>query len=68
MSSGTDDKIQGKGEELLGKAKQGVGGATGNEQMEAEGKADEAKGAGRGVLGNIKDAVSDAADSLKKKD
>lgn len=65
--SGTDDKIQGKGEELLGKVKQGVGGATDNASLEAEGKADEAKGEGRGILGGVKNAVEDAVDGLKKK-
>ncbi|UFN43218.1 CsbD family protein [Nocardioides okcheonensis] len=35
---GLDDKIGNKGEELKGKAKEATGRATGDEQMEAEGK------------------------------
>ncbi|CAM3763917.1 CsbD family protein [Nocardioides zeicaulis] len=39
---GLDDKIGNKGEELKGKAKETTGAATGDEQMEAEGKGDQA--------------------------
>ncbi len=46
--SGTD-KLSNKAEELQGKAKEGVGSATGNEQLEAEGKADQ-------TTGNVKQA------------
>ena len=38
------DKLKNKTEELGGKAKQGVGKATGDDSMRAEGKMDEAKG------------------------
>ncbi|MBS2939978.1 CsbD family protein [Nocardioides sp. J2M5] len=38
---GLDDKIGNKGEELKGKAKETTGRATGDEQMEAEGKGDQ---------------------------
>jgi uncharacterized protein YjbJ (UPF0337 family) len=41
---GTDDKITNKGEELKGKAKEKVGEATGDEELEAEGHTDQAKG------------------------
>jgi len=37
----TDDKIDNKSEELTGKVKEGVGKATDNESLEAEGKADQ---------------------------
>jgi uncharacterized protein YjbJ (UPF0337 family) len=36
-----DDKIDNKSEELGGKVKEGVGKATDNESLEAEGKADQ---------------------------
>lgn len=39
---GLDDKIGNKGEELKGKAKEATGRATGDEQMEAEGRGDQA--------------------------
>jgi uncharacterized protein YjbJ (UPF0337 family) len=41
---GTTDKLANKAEELKGQAKQKAGEATGNEQWQAEGKVDEAKG------------------------
>jgi len=41
---GATDKVSNKVEELKGQAKQKMGEATGNEQWQAEGKADEAKG------------------------
>ena len=37
-----DDKIENKSEELGGKAKEGLGKATDDEQLEAEGKTDQA--------------------------
>jgi uncharacterized protein YjbJ (UPF0337 family) len=41
---GTDDKARNKAQEMKGKAKEAVGDATDNEQMQAEGKADQVKG------------------------
>jgi uncharacterized protein YjbJ (UPF0337 family) len=38
---GTDDKADNKIEELRGKAKEGVGRATGDESLEAQGKRDQ---------------------------
>jgi len=53
---GTDDKIENKADELKGKAKQGVGEATGDEQLQAEGKTDETKGHLKQAGEKIKDA------------
>lgn len=70
----TGDKIKGHAEELAGKVKKNVGDAIDNEQMQAEGKAQEmkgharheaaegaerAKGAGEELKGNIKQGVGD---------
>ncbi|HUR15455.1 MAG TPA: CsbD family protein [Mycobacteriales bacterium] len=41
---GATDKLSNKVEELKGQAKQHAGEATDNEQLQAEGKRDEAKG------------------------
>ena len=41
---GATDKLANKAEELKGQAKQHVGKATDNEQLQGEGKVDEAKG------------------------
>lgn len=51
-----DDKASNKAEELKGKAKEQVGHATGNEQMEAEGKGDQVKGNLKQAGEKIKDA------------
>ena len=40
---GTDDKAENKVDELKGKGKEALGKATDDEQMEAEGKGDQAK-------------------------
>jgi len=53
-----DDKASNKAEELKGKAKETVGHATGDEQMEAEGKGDQAKG-------NLKQAGEKIKDVFK---
>ncbi|HZB96723.1 MAG TPA: CsbD family protein [Herpetosiphonaceae bacterium] len=75
MSSGTGDKISGKADELKGNVKQGVGGATGDTDMQSEGQMDTAKGKAEGAMGGLKnaasnagDALSDAADSVTGKD
>jgi len=57
-----NDKIQNKGEELKGRAKEAVGDATGNEQWQAEGKAEQAKGALKQAAEKVKDAVKGVKD------
>ena len=53
---GADDKVQNSAEKLGGKVKEGLGKATGNESMEAEGHGDQAKGSAKQAGENIKDA------------
>ncbi|MEV4637713.1 CsbD family protein [Actinoplanes sp. NPDC049548] len=53
---GTDDKIDNKAEELGGKVKEGVGRATDDEKLEAEGKADQSSSKLKQAGENIKDA------------
>ena len=55
---GLDDKIDNKAEELGGKAKEGIGRATDDEQLEAEGKGDQ-------VSGNLKQAGEKIKDVFK---
>ena len=55
---GADDKVSNKLQELGGKGKEAVGDATGNEQWQAEGKADQAKG-------NLKQAGEKVKDVFK---
>ena len=62
------DEQHGKG--LLKKAegtiKEVAGKVTGNDKLEAEGKADKVEGAGRQAVGDVKDAGRNAADALKR--
>jgi uncharacterized protein YjbJ (UPF0337 family) len=53
------DKIHDKAEELKGKVKEGVGKAVGNERLEAEGKADQAKGNLKQAGEKVKDVFKD---------
>jgi uncharacterized protein YjbJ (UPF0337 family) len=53
---GTDDKMDNKADELVGKVKDRVGGATGDGDMQAEGKAQETKGNLKQAGEKIKDA------------
>ncbi len=63
--SGLGDKVKGKVNEVKGGAKEAYGQETGNEEVAAEGKMDQAKGKGQGVVGTVKDAVSDIKDKVK---
>lgn len=56
---GTDDKIENKGQDLGGKAKEAVGNATGDEKMQAEGKGDQSKS-------DMKQAGEKAKDAFKR--
>ena len=51
-----DDKIENKSEELTGKVKEGVGRATDDERLEAEGRADQTSANLKQAGENIKDA------------
>ncbi len=60
---GMDDKIANKTESTTGKVKESVGNATGNDDLKAEGQADQASG-------NLKQAgekVKDAFQNITKK-
>ena len=54
-----EDKVNNTAETAKGKAKEGIGKATGNESLEAEGHADQAKG-------GLKQAVEKVKDAFKK--
>ena len=57
---GTDDTISHKVEELGGKAKEVFGAATGDERLEAEGKAQQASANAKQAGEHVKDAAKDA--------
>ena len=54
----TADKMSHKGEELGGKAKEAAGKVTNNEELEAEGRADQVKANFKQAGDNVKDAFS----------
>jgi uncharacterized protein YjbJ (UPF0337 family) len=56
---GADDKLDAKGDELKGKLKEGVGDATNDPGLQAEGKTDQAKG-------HLKEAAEKVKDAFKK--
>lgn len=56
---GADDKAHAKVEQVKGKAKETVGHAVGNERLEAEGRAEQAKGDVQAAGEKAKDAAKD---------
>ena len=56
---GIGDKFENKAEELKGKAKEHVGDATNNRDLEAEGQADQAKAGMKQAGEHVKDAAKD---------
>lgn len=60
--SSTSDKIKGAANEAIGNVKQGVGKATDNDRLRAEGKAQEIKGEAQQAVGKAKDAVKNIVD------
>ncbi len=66
----TTDKIKGNANEAIGKAKQGIGEATGSDRLQGEGAVQEIKGKGQKAVGDAKEAtknaVNNAADAANK--
>jgi uncharacterized protein YjbJ (UPF0337 family) len=56
---GLGDKIENAAEKAGGKAKEGVGHATGDDSLKAEGHADQAKGDVKQAGEKVKDAFKD---------
>ncbi len=61
---GLGDKISNKTEELKGQGKEHVGDATGNDDLKAEGKGDQASGKVKGAVEDVKDAGKKLKDGL----
>jgi uncharacterized protein YjbJ (UPF0337 family) len=62
MTDSTDDRIEGGFDQAKGRAKDALGGLTGDEQTQAEGKMDQAKGGLREKLADAKDKIDDFRD------
>lgn len=58
----TADKIKGATNEAIGKAKQGIGEATGSDRLQGEGVVQEVKGKGQKAMGDAKEAAKEALD------
>ncbi|MDR4532903.1 CsbD family protein [Glutamicibacter sp. PS] len=63
---GLGDKIKNKAQEVSGKIKEGVGDATDNEDLQAEGVKDQAAASAKQAGEHIKDAAKDVKDDLNK--
>jgi uncharacterized protein YjbJ (UPF0337 family) len=63
--AGKQEHAEGAWDKTKGKVKEGVGNATGNEDMEAEGKSDQTKGKVKEAWGDAKDAADKVKDSVK---
>nr|WP_180203154.1 CsbD family protein [Pseudomonas sp. SbOxS1]NYU02786.1 CsbD family protein [Pseudomonas sp. SbOxS1] len=59
----TSDKVKGMANEAAGNVKQGVGKATNNPNLQAEGKAQERKGEAQQAIGKAKDAIKKGVDN-----
>jgi uncharacterized protein YjbJ (UPF0337 family) len=56
----TDDKLRNQGEDLKGKAKESLGRATDDEELEAAGRTDQSKASLKQAGEKVKDAIKDA--------
>ncbi len=57
-----ENRVEGAWDKVKGNVKEGVGKVTGDEKMQAEGKADQVKGKTESTVGGAKDTVRDATD------
>ncbi len=62
----TSDKVSGLANQAAGKVKQGLGRATGNDNLEAEGLGQEVRGKTQKAVGDAKSVVKNVADQFKK--
>ena len=60
-----DDKIQHKAEEVAGKVKEGLGDATDNRDLEAEGQTEQSKANVKQAGDNVADALREASTAVK---
>jgi uncharacterized protein YjbJ (UPF0337 family) len=65
MDKGTEDWAEGTWDKAKGKVKETAGEATGDRDMEREGRMDQAKGAGKRAVGSVKDAAGKVKEDLK---
>ncbi|QYC43245.1 CsbD-like protein [Nonomuraea coxensis DSM 45129] len=61
-----ENKISNKAQELKGRAKENLGDATGDEELRAEGRADQTEGGLKQAGEKVKDAGKKVKDAFKK--
>lgn len=59
------DKMEGKGKQVAGKAREMYGRVTGDEEQELKGDLDQAEGKGQETFGDAKEKVKDIGRKLK---
>ncbi len=64
---GFQDRLENKGEEVAGRAKEAAGAASDNDELRREGKADQASAGLKDKIEDVKDSVTDAIDNLRGK-
>lgn len=64
---GTQDKASNKVQDIKGKVEETVGKVTGNEELEDEGRGDQAKAAVKDVGEKVKDAAASVKDAVTGK-
>jgi uncharacterized protein YjbJ (UPF0337 family) len=62
---GFEDKVKHKAEEVGGKAKEAAGKATGDDELAAQGRGDQAKAGLKQAADKAKDAVNNAVEHVK---
>ena len=60
-----ESNVSGKFDQVVGKIKQGVGEATGNQNLANSGAADQVKGNVKEAWGDVKDTANDARDKAR---
>jgi uncharacterized protein YjbJ (UPF0337 family) len=63
---GAEDKFSNKAEELKGRAKENIGDVTDDEELRAEGRADQAEGSLKQAGEKVKDAGKKIKDAFRK--
>ena len=63
---GFDDKVQNKGEELKGRAKEAAGSVTGDDELKKEGRADQTESSVKQAGEKAKDVGRHLKDAAKK--
>ncbi|MCU1311082.1 MAG: CsbD-like protein [Candidatus Angelobacter sp.] len=60
------DRIKGKAQDIKGRVKRQVGEWTGDEELQAEGTAEQAGGKVQNIAGKVKDAARNVKDDIKR--